>query len=66
MKTKSTIAVLCLLLPLAGRASAQRDTVWTRTYGEARDDGFRDAVATADGGTSSLGEPGLSHALLPR
>jgi hypothetical protein len=56
--TKQTLMIIsaaCLLALAAGAASAQVDTVWTRTYGGAYNDGFRSVIATSDGGYLAVG-----------
>ena len=52
---KPTAFVLCMILLLAGVASAQLDSVWIRTYGGPENDGFRCAVPTTDGGFVAVG-----------
>ena len=54
----------CILVLAAGAARAQLDTLWTRTFGGAYNDGFQSVIETTDGGfiavgyTHSFGEAG--------
>lgn len=52
---RTAIAVGCALLLSAGSASAEVDSLWSRTYGGAYNDGFRSAIATGDGGFLAVG-----------
>ena len=52
---RTALAVLCALLVMAGVASAQLDSLWSRTFGGAYNDGFRSAIATSDGGFIAVG-----------
>lgn len=49
------VCLVCLVACSAGAAWAQVDTVWTRTYGGAANDGFRSVIKTADGGFLAVG-----------
>jgi hypothetical protein len=52
---KRAILIMCLALLVAGSATAQLETLWTRTYGGPANDGFRSAVASGDGGFVAVG-----------
>lgn len=52
---KQLILISALLLAGAMGAWAQVDTLWTETYGGERQEGFRDLVATPDGGCLAVG-----------
>jgi hypothetical protein len=47
--------IVGLALLAATPASAQLDTLWTRTFGGAENDGFRDVVPAPDGGLVAAG-----------
>ena len=57
---------VCILVMAAGGARAQLDTLWTRTFGGAYNDGFQSVIETTDGGflavgyTHSFGEAGTN------
>jgi len=56
MKTRKVMLVTAALpLALGTGASGQVDTVWTRTYGGAHNDGFRSVIKTSDGGCLAVG-----------
>jgi hypothetical protein len=50
-----TSAALMGLLSSVTPASAQLDTLWTRTFGGSGNDGFRSVIATSDGGFVAVG-----------
>lgn len=52
---RTAMAVGCALLIISGTAAAELDSLWSRTYGGAFNDGFRSAVATSDGGFLAVG-----------
>ena len=51
----SSACLVCLVACGAGAAWGQVDTVWTRTYGGAANDGFRSVIKTLDGGFLAVG-----------
>ena len=52
---KRATLIMCVLLLITGTAAAQLETVWTRTYGGAANDGLRSAIPTGDGGFVAVG-----------
>ncbi len=52
---REILLIAALVVIMAGVASAELDTVWVNTYGGAASDGFRDAIATSDGGFVAVG-----------
>jgi hypothetical protein len=58
MMTRQTLIIIsaaCVLALGASAASAQVDSVWTRTYGGVNNDGFRSVIPTSDGGYLAVG-----------
>jgi hypothetical protein len=52
---KRILLIAGLMIVIAGTASAELETVWMQTYGGTAADGFRQAVATSDGGFIAVG-----------
>jgi hypothetical protein len=52
---KRILLSLCVIALAAGKGQAELDTLWTRTFGGAYNDGFRSVVKTGDGGFMAVG-----------